>query len=269
MNIFASSASLRCWFAPLLLNRRTLMPAGALGLAGALLAGLGAPVKAASFALVNNWSDTQNPNGVWSYNQGNSPITVSQPLFWGQVAWSYLWFGDGAILRGSAPTGIDPFGTPVPPAHDWLPGDVMMHALSIPYGGDSTFLNVTWTSPADGIIDIAGRAWDGLIIPTRDVAWSLSVGGQTIASRSSVFGLYRTDAAAQFSNNLLPGASLSGIPVTQGEVVRFQVATDTYYGEFVGVQEDITLNPVPEPAVLSFVLAGLLVLAARQKRSQV
>jgi hypothetical protein len=227
-------------------------------LAAALLV-LSAPTVRADlfiYNLVNDWSDTQNPHGSWSYNYNNAPIAVFQTFWWGQPGWGYYSIGDGCIIRGSAPTGTDPYGNVVPPANDWQPGDVMMHALSLPYGGASTFLNVTWTSPAAGTIDIDGRAWDGLIISGRDVAWSLSVGGQTIAQRSSVFGLSRSDAGAQFSSNLSPSQALTGIPVSQGEVVEFLVATDTYYGEFVGVQENITLTTVPEPSGAALFLVG-------------
>jgi hypothetical protein len=212
-----------------------------------------------TYDLVNDWSDTQNPNGAWSYNWDATPISVHQNFWWGQGGWGYNDLGDGAILKGSYPTGVpDPFtGTPLDPPHDWVPGDVMMHALSLPYGGGSTCVNVTWTSPANGTIDLSGRAWDGEIFADRDVAWSLLVGGQTIASRSSVIGLYRSDAGAQFSSNLIGNSSLTDIPVTQGEVVEFMVATDTYYGHFVGVQENIVLT-VPEANSARLLVAGLV-----------
>ena len=218
------------------------------------------------YSLVNDWSDTTNPNGVWSYNYNDAPISVYQTMWWGEAGWGYYSIGDGCIIRGSAPTGTSPYGDVAGPAHDWQPGDVMMHALSVPYGGLGTFLNVQWTSPADGTINISGLAWDGEIIDGRDVGWSLLVGGQVIAQRSSVFGLYRTDAAADFGANLVGGASLTAIPVTQGEVVEFLVATDTYYGQFVGVQENITLTTVPEPAgaliLVTAILTGCLSAAA-------
>src|SRR5512141_239061 len=116
------------------------------------------------YNLTADWSDTQNPHGPWSYNYNDTPISVYQTFWWGQSGWGYQWIGDGSILRGSSPAGMtDPFGNVGPPAYGWQPGDVMMHAISVPYGGDSTFLNVTWTSPGTGNIDISGRAWDGQI----------------------------------------------------------------------------------------------------------
>jgi hypothetical protein len=214
------------------------------------------------YDLNSDWSNTQNPNGPWSYNYNDSPITVFQTFWWGQAGWGNNYLGDGGILKGSSPAGmVDPFGQVTPPANDWQPGDVMLHALSIPYGGDSTFLNVTWTSPGNGSISIGGRAWDGQIFSGRDVSWSLSVGGQILAHRSSVFGLYRTDAAAQFAANLSGPQSLDTIPVTQGEVVEFLVAAQTYYGQFVGLDETITFTPVPEPTPVLLLLVGLIAYA--------
>jgi hypothetical protein len=133
-----------------------------------------------------------------------------------------------------------------------------MHALSEPYGGLSTFLNVTWTSPLAGTIDISGRAWDAQIFSDRDVAWQLLINGVGIASRSSTIGLYRTDAAADFASNLLPGYSLNNIPVNIGDIVEFRVITDTYYGHFVGVQESITVTPVPEPGMAALFGVGVI-----------
>ncbi len=214
------------------------------------LAGLATVLQAASTAaagqlvydLNRDWSTNQNPSGVWSYNQNDTPISVYQTFWWGEAGWGYLEIGDGCMIKGSAPSGTDPWGNVVPPPHDWLPGDVMMHALSLPYGGGSTFLNVKWTSPAEGTIDISGQAWDGEIFLDRDVSWTLSVGGQVIAQRTSVRGLYRTDPGAQFSGNLVGHNRLTGIRVKQGEVVEFRVAATTYYGHFVGIQEQVTLH---------------------------
>jgi hypothetical protein len=195
------------------------------------------------YDLNRDWSNDQNPNGVWSYNWNDVPISQFQTFWWGQAGWGYLWLGDGCVIKGSYPAGmIDPFGDLVGPAFDWQPGDVMMHALSQPYGGDSTFVNVRWTSPGDGWIEISGTAWDGEIFSDRDVAWMLIVGGNTIAQRQSVIGVHRDDAGARFDSNLLAGNSLKHIRVAAGDVVEFRVLTDTYYGHFVGINETITFH---------------------------
>jgi hypothetical protein len=220
-----------------------------------------------SYSLKDDWSNTQNPTGPWSYNYNDSPITVFQTFWWGDAGWGNISIGDGAILKANNyPTGVtDPWGNVIAPPHDWQSGDVMMHALSEPYGGLSTFLNVRWTSPADGMIDISGRAWEGEIFADRDVAWSLIVDGQTIAARNSMQGLYRTDTGAQFSANVLGGNSLTGIPVLEGDVVEFRVSALTYYGHFVGVEANIDLTVVPEPGPMGLLAAGLVGLLGFRK----
>jgi hypothetical protein len=195
-----------------------------------------------SYDLKDDFSTNQNPNGVWSYDYNDSPISTFQTFWWGESGWGFSSLGDGAILKGNAPSGTDPWGNPITPPHDWKPGDVMMHALSEPYGGLTTFLNVKWTSPAAGTIDITGRAWDGEIFPDRNVGWSLIVDGTIVAQRSSVRGLNRKDKGARFSANLVGNNELKNIPVAQGSVVEFRVATESYYGHFVGVEEKITLQ---------------------------
>ena len=47
------------------------------------------------YNLVDDWSDTQNPTGPWSYNLNTSPITTYQTFWWGQSGWGYFSVGDG------------------------------------------------------------------------------------------------------------------------------------------------------------------------------
>jgi hypothetical protein len=197
------------------------------------------------YNLKTDWSNTSNPSGVWSYNQNTAPISQFQTFWWGQPGWGYISIGDGCIFKAlSYPVGVtDPWGSTLAPAHDWKAGDIIMAALSVPYGGETTFVNITWTSPADGTININGRAWDAQIFADRDMSWSLIVGGQTVAQRSSIRGIFRKDKEARFSTNQTGKHSLSNIPVSAGEVVEFRVVASTYYGHFVGVQEHILFRP--------------------------
>ena len=217
-----------------------------------LLAGCGTTGKVATsepprtYNLSADWSNDTNPNGVWSYNLNNEPLAKLQTYWWGQAGWGGGPLGDGCIIKGSPPREgtKDPTGRLQARAHDWRDGDVMMHSLSGPYGGDTRFVSACWTSPADGKIDISGRAWDGFIFPEREIGWSLIVNGQTIAQRSAVRGICRTDKAAKFSANVVRHHSLTGIPIRKGEVVEFRVATVTTYGHFVGIEEQIKLKPI-------------------------
>jgi len=193
------------------------------------------------YNLTTDFSTTANPNGVWAYELNGIPITATVNN--AQLAgWGYSSSFDSSITQDYSQNAENGVNT------DLHIGDVLMHAPSVPYGGSGqygvtgAYLDIAWTSPANGVISVNGMAWDAVFASGRDANWWLSVDGTTIASRSSVYGLERTDSAAQFANNLLPGSSLSGIDVTAGEVVELAVAADTYYGHFVGVQEIITLS---------------------------
>jgi len=195
-----------------------------------------------TYDLNADWSNSQNPNGAWTYNYNGSPIGTFQMFWWGQPGWGSWSLGEASILKGSQPTGSDPWGNPVGPAHDWQANDVMLHAMSVPYGGDTTFVNVKWTSPSAGVIDITGRAWDGEIFPDRNVSWQLLVNGKAIAQRVSLRGLNRNDKGAPLAANLTGRRKLQKIPVRKGTIVEFRVITESYYGHFVGLEETITLR---------------------------
>jgi hypothetical protein len=224
------------------------LAAGLLFTAGALASEGGVRGNLHIYDVTKDWSNTSNPNGVWSYNQNTNPITQFQTFWWGQPGWGYIWIGEGCVFKANPyPTGMmDPWGSPLTPPHDWKTGAITMHALSPPYGGDTTFVNVTWTSPGDGTIDISGRAWDAQIFADRDMSWSLTVGGNTVAQRSSIRGIFHKDKAARFNANRVGKHPLTRIPVTQGETVEFRLVATTYYGHFVGLDEHIIFHQKPQ-----------------------
>jgi hypothetical protein len=199
-----------------------------------------------TYNLTSQFSTTSNPNGVWSYDENNVVLTQTQQnsAFSG---WGNISDFDSSIDVVTSPIG----------GFDSQVGDIVMHAPSTPYGGPSAYMDINWTSPANGVISITGSAWDDQFDVGRDANWWLSVGGTTIASRGSVYGLQRSDPGAQFSNNVLPTDSLTDIDVTAGEVVEIAVAADTYYGHFVGVQEDITLTTPDAGSSSSLVMIAL------------
>ncbi len=210
------------------------------------------------YDLVADWSNSQNPNGPWSYNHNNIPISAFQYFWWGASGWCYNTASDGAIYQGAPNTPVSG------PPHDWQSSDIVIHALSEPYGGRTTFANIKWTSPDDGAITISGRAWEVLFEPDRDVAWTLLLNDQVIAARSTTRGIYRTDAVAPFSANLLPGRTLTGLSVNPGDIVEFSTATNTYYGHYVGVDLNIALTTIPEPATLLLLALGGAILQRRK-----
>lgn len=229
-------------------------------LCGAVTAGLAAVAFAGVYHLGSDFSTTQNPNGVWSYNQGGTPISMQMDgsgigLSY-LVGWGYDSGMDSSITQVTAAP--DPFW------HDLQAGDVVVHTAS--YGGGD--MSITWTSPGVGKIDVAGSAWDAYFDPGRDSSWRLFVGGTLVAERDTIYGTYRTDTTASFANNLLGGQQLTGISVVAGDVLEFlPVKTPTSpYGHFMGVDLNVDFTPIPEPASFAAVAGiGLLAFAAARR----
>ena len=227
----------------------------------ALLFKSGLSLATTVYDLNTDFSYTSNPNGVWSYTQGGSPIPNA--VLGGSNGWRY---GVGYGVDGS----IEKWGSSLPSPHDMQANDVIIETVSLAYGGDISPIGVTWTSPDNGEVSLSGRAWDALFYSGRNANWTLSVGGVLVAENTSgVYGLYRNDPAAQFDGNLLPGISLNAINVTAGEQITFLTQTTSYYGHFMGVDMTVSFTPVPIPAAVwlfGSALAGLIGFS-RRKRS--
>jgi len=142
-----------------------------------------------TFDLTADWSNSANPNGPWSYREGNTVLPLmSTWVFPGQPAWApgnvsgnFLpgWFravpGDtGASFCGGC---------------NWQPGDVVVHTNDA-FNGNPALgnANVLFTSPISGVADISGllwnaRNWVGFGTP-RPQQWDLFVNGVLLDSGS-------------------------------------------------------------------------------------
>lgn len=142
--------------------------------------------------------------------------------------------------------------------HDAQVGDIVMHA---PNSGNH---DVAWTSPEAGFIVLSGKVWDAFFASGRDSSWVLKVNGTTIASRNTIFGTFRTDAVADIANNLALGQSLGPIPVAANDMVTLSTVKNTVFGHFAGVELNIELTVIPEPASLGLLALGAVLLAQRR-----
>ncbi len=204
-----------------------------------------------------DWSNTSNPHGVWSYNQGTTPLTYRQAN-WGGVTGESFWT--------TTPTGT------VPPAWTravinfgsfpgWQIGDVIGHSTNMGGGANA---NITWTSPAAGYIDISGAAWNAYHAAGRDDLWRLWVDGAVVAQRGSIISVARGSTDALFTNNLVPGGSLDHVLVAAGDTVVFQIQTLSSNGHFVGMDLTIGFDEIPEPGSLMLFGIGIALVAIRR-----
>jgi len=222
------------------------------GLAALLLAfgGVG-QARAEHFDLAADWSDTANPNGVWSYNRASGvPITTHQdPWMWQQPAWAdAMPFSRGHIPAWlkSTEDGIVTSGADLPV------GRVGLHT-SDPWNANlpEGTAGVTWTSPIDGSILVSGGTW--LLWKTgesRPQGWRLlDQDGNVVTS-----GHLTLDDPYTSGN---PFVFQETLPVSTGDVITVEGYREGTTGTWVGLDLTITATPVPEPSIIA-ALSGLL-----------
>src|SRR5206468_1087262 len=126
-----------------------------------LLAGAAAaPAQPVVYNLANDWSDTANPNGVWSYNAApGMPLTNHFDNYVpGQPAWAY------AVAPNPGHIPVFYKAVAAAQAPDDLPqGRVDVHnndPSSSPSGLANSPAGFAWTAPAAGAIQITGGMWE-------------------------------------------------------------------------------------------------------------
>ncbi|MBL8823175.1 MAG: PEP-CTERM sorting domain-containing protein [Planctomycetia bacterium] len=200
------------------------------------------PIHAQTYDLRNDWSDINNPNGVWSYRQGNSVLSsgtypagdfdLAQPAWLGSPP--ALW-----LKTQSNGSGLDS-----------QIGDVVTHTVP------TNLTNVVWTSPTSGIIDINGGVWMIREID-RSNDWFLRVNGNLLSSGSIASGdIYDRSNPFNFDNG--SGGLLNNLSVNGGDVLELSFqATGDGVGDYVGVELSVTYA-VPEPTTyLLIITTGL------------
>ena len=223
--------------------------------------------KSATFNLQADWSDINNPNGVWSYNDGGGAITnhidnyLPGVFVNSQPAWANAASGSGHIVS---------WFKSVNDTYDWFSGDVITHTWDSANGGVSTpHSNLTWTSPSAGVIDISGAVWLARNIG-RSVDWDLSLNTFTLTGGSLFDGdVFDRSSPSDFAGGTGGASVLTGIPVVAGDQITLSLITTSRFGEFTGIDFNIQLTTVPVPPALWLFGSGLIGLigVARRKKS--
>lgn len=203
-----------------------------------------------------DWSTTTNPNGPWSYNQGATPLSISDF----NAAWDTPDFTGGVhawTTAGSIPVWFRYAGEHYNGSFDALAGDVITHTQGNPLS------NVTWTSPIDGGIDITGGLWmPRQTVDDRDSQWALYLNSTVLASGDISAHL------AGRATRAAPSSFDSGwVAVHPGDVVKLVF---TPYigvnGDFVAMNLNIA-EEVPESATAWLLAGSVLLLAAKFRLS--
>jgi len=202
----------------------------------------------AAFSLSGDWSNTTNPNGPWSYNQGSTPLplvpvwTAGNSAFAGcnQPAWAPSNLGGNflpALMNANSCT-VSSLGTdPINGLANVMPGDIVTHTVDgfngTPANGVANFL-FTLPTGDDGRYEIRGSVWDaGLLFGTsRPQDWKLLINGVQAASGFLSGSVSRSQAETfdVFAN------------LAAGDTVDLQLFQDpnSAAGFFVGTNMSIT-----------------------------
>lgn len=218
------------------------------------------------YSLSGDFSDTQNPNGAWSFTQGAVALTHQTPLangnplipalgngYWGTGPDLYVNTPEIAKVtaNGSAAGGTD---------EDFLIGDVILHSTN-PGTGDA--MKVNWTAPADGTIDLASSMWYAHSSVRRSNDVEVTLAGAFVASFTLSNSSYAgRDQAIQFSGD--------DVAVLAGDVLTFTFTPTPgqAFGSIAGLSETIsfTATPVPEASTPSMMVGGLILLGWLARR---
>lgn len=233
-------------------------------LLAALVAG---PASALTiYDLSADWSDVNNPNGVWSYNSSPATPIANHLADWdpgssffgaAQPAWAAAAFPAAGHVPvwlksvGSGAAGVD------------LPTDsIGMH------GSESAAAGVTWTSPSNGSVDISGATWQffkGGPHATRSMDWEILHNATSLSSgQLSGPDAFTSASPFDFAAGSGGAGALTGIAVAAGDVITLQYARTNTSSTFAAA--DLTIRLVPEPRRLVLLNAGLIALAASRRR---
>lgn len=186
------------------------------------------------YDLSSDWSNSSNPNGPWSYNQGSTPLPFVPNFNFANTGWASS-CNQPAWAPSNATGGFLPAFLEVNacvtttentqyPSANVAAGDVWVHTVDGFNGNPSLgAANVLFTLPASGgagVYTISGSLWDSLASsPTsssRPQDWSLFVNGVQVAAGVLSGNVLRSQAQT-FSvvNNL-----------NVGDQVKLQIVKD-------------------------------------------
>ncbi len=221
-----------------------------LALVSLCLAAMSQSASATNFSMSGQWSNTTNPNGAWSYNQGTTPLPLVQnwdaagTAFAGckQHAWAPS-NNEGnflpSLMKANRCTAVDLGPDPNNGKANALAGDIVVHTVDQFNGNPGLGVaNIEFTLPSgqDGHYVIHGFVWDADLFygTSRPQDWVLLVNGVVQAS-GVLSGAVSRSQAQKF--HVLAN-------LVAGDTVDLQLIEDpnAFAGFFVGARMTITLK---------------------------
>jgi len=201
------------------------------------------------YDLKADWSDTQNPNGPWSYREGEN-LLADTPFPWVGAGYSSIWPALAIAWPLVVPS-IERVSGAVK-AYDgffaYLSTGVIEDSDLLMFPGNDG--NILWTAPESGSIDISGSAWSadeldicGFAGGGPVASWTLTHNGSSLSGGGIWSSLCLSSnprgAPDDFSSGSGGTAALHNISVAAGD----QIVLAFGLGVPVGVNFTITLTP--------------------------
>ncbi|HKA01339.1 MAG TPA: hypothetical protein VKE70_32720, partial [Candidatus Solibacter sp.] len=212
-----------------------------------------------NYDLTTDWSDTNNPNGVWRLLTGNV-LLPHQSSFAGcfnNTPGITGGWAPGNVVGNCIPAFFKATGTGF--NNDYFAGDLLVHSVDGNNGSGHGQAFVTWTAPADGTIDYSGSMWYAHDSVRRSNDFLLTLGVNILAQGTIAYnsGFTRSNPD-QFSGN--------GYVVHSGDVIALEIYESPGNGEgsldgFSLRVTETTADPspsAPEPGTMILVAAGSL-----------
>lgn len=209
-----------------------------IGMVVVVLCGVTQVTEAVTYNARQDFSETENPNGVWSYGYcyslGGSMIVYPDylPDYSGESTWRDDNLNDTHDIPNASEREVTFWGFVLGP------NDLIIHP-----GPDGEYSMIRWTAPADGTINL-------------DAGFAGAHGNDTV-----VF-LYHN--ATKLFEEVLPGYAVATpynnqFEVLQGDNIDFAVGVvSDASGTSTACSAIIEFNPVPEPSSIILLLWELL-----------
>ncbi|MBS1722022.1 MAG: hypothetical protein JSS66_03325 [Armatimonadetes bacterium] len=193
------------------------------------------------YDITANWSDVNNPNGVWSFVQGNTLLphvdwwqrnaggwTVAQPGFADSED------GNDRLPFYFKSNGSETF------ARDFVMGDIVTHCWDAVNGSGNTYGSARFTAPYPARVDISGANWMGRDIG-RSADWYLSARGVVVSTGSLASGdAYSRAFPMDYALGSGGSAALTGHLLDTGDAIDLKHTNTSTAGDFIGITMKLT-----------------------------
>ncbi|HYB98838.1 MAG TPA: hypothetical protein VEC57_06840 [Candidatus Limnocylindrales bacterium] len=210
-----------------------------------------------TYDVKEDWSETSNPNGPWSYREGGNPLPHVEA--WQRIAGGWSEFQPG-WAESEDDTNRLPFwfqsNGKATFERDFLAGDIVVHTWDASNGQGNGQAELVWTSPFDGVISITGSTWMGRDIG-RAINWSLLHEDTVLTTGSISSGdIYSRGAPFHFAAGSGGAGVLENIEVAAGDEIRLRMETASSSGDFAGVRMEVVCQSVGSTSTTTTTLPG-------------